>query len=526
MKKLLALLFVLAAFAHTQLTAQGYMSSTFIWNPADAGQMATYDSLGHLGTGGTVASGTFHALYLDTLIRKPVTALAQPLRIDSTGQIVVVDSCIQYCWPDSTNAEDKSVITFHHGSLSWQVPSGGGNAWLTTGNAATNSGLNFLGTTDNASLSINTNSIKRIFIDSIGTTNILYANGYNKFVCGNFQPFSDSVIGMMSGDILSGHGAAVVITQGVAHIFGLNGASLDVGNNALENYVQVNGSYVLPTSDGTVGQVMTTNGSRQVSFQPITNTAWGLTGNAGTTDANFVGTTDANPLQFEVNNTFAGELDTTDTWNTSFGYESNDNNGVDNTAIGMQALYNNTSNNNTANGVQSLYYNTIGSSNTAIGASSLYYNTTGNNNTANGVVALSRNLTGNRLTGIGINTNVIIDGLTNATAIGATALVGQSNSVSIGDTTQPLYVGIGTAYPQARLDVEGTLKLTDGTQGAGKVLTSDASGNASWQAISTWLTNNYASLPKYASDAAAGVGGLITGNPYVSSVTFALTFKQ
>lgn len=40
-------------------------------------------------------------------------------------------------------------------------------------------------------------------------------------------------------------------------------------------------------------------------------------------------------------------------------------------------------------------------------------------------------------------------------------------------------VGIGTS-PTTRLDVNGTFKLTDGTQGAGKVLTSNASGNATW----------------------------------------------
>ncbi|MBL0139394.1 MAG: hypothetical protein IPP86_12845 [Bacteroidetes bacterium] len=49
------------------------------------------------------------------------------------------------------------------------------------------------------------------------------------------------------------------------------------------------------------------------------------------------------------------------------------------------------------------------------------------------------------------------------------------------------FVGIGTTTPLAKLDVNGntningTLKITDGTEGAGKVLTSDASGNGSWQ---------------------------------------------
>jgi len=41
-------------------------------------------------------------------------------------------------------------------------------------------------------------------------------------------------------------------------------------------------------------------------------------------------------------------------------------------------------------------------------------------------------------------------------------------------------VGIGTITPAALLDVEGTVKIADGTQGANKVLTSDASGNTHW----------------------------------------------
>jgi hypothetical protein len=43
-------------------------------------------------------------------------------------------------------------------------------------------------------------------------------------------------------------------------------------------------------------------------------------------------------------------------------------------------------------------------------------------------------------------------------------------------------IGIGTTgTPSARLEVNGNVKIIDGTQGTGKVLTSDASGNASWQ---------------------------------------------
>jgi hypothetical protein len=57
-------------------------------------------------------------------------------------------------------------------------------------------------------------------------------------------------------------------------------------------------------------------------------------------------------------------------------------------------------------------------------------------------------------------------------------------------------VGIGTQTPTAKLDVAGTvritdtlkvedkIKITDGTEGAGKILTSDATGLASWETLS------------------------------------------
>jgi FG-GAP repeat len=46
-------------------------------------------------------------------------------------------------------------------------------------------------------------------------------------------------------------------------------------------------------------------------------------------------------------------------------------------------------------------------------------------------------------------------------------------------------VGIGTTTPTAKLHVNGSFKLTDGTQGNGKVLTSDAAGAAAWQALAS-----------------------------------------
>ncbi len=43
-------------------------------------------------------------------------------------------------------------------------------------------------------------------------------------------------------------------------------------------------------------------------------------------------------------------------------------------------------------------------------------------------------------------------------------------------------VGIGTSTPAAKLDVIGSVKITDGTQGANKILSSAANGLATWVA--------------------------------------------
>jgi len=72
--------------------------------------------------------------------------------------------------------------------------------------------------------------------------------------------------------------------------------------------------------------------------------------------------------------------------------------------------------------------------------------------------------------------------LADGTAVGntpywnGTAWENNSNTI-FNDNTN---VGIGTATPGAKLDVAGTIKITDGSQGAGKILTSDANGLATW----------------------------------------------
>jgi|TARA_R110002020_G_scaffold102076_2_gene239971 hypothetical protein len=78
------------------------------------------------------------------------------------------------------------------------------------------------------------------------------------------------------------------------------------------------------------------------------------------------------------------------------------------------------------------------------------------------------------------------------TNLGAFAL---SATASIAFNTNKIYldvatgnVGIGTATPGATLEVTGQVKITGGTPGASKVLTSDANGLATWQAVTEETT--------------------------------------
>lgn len=203
-------------------------------------------------------------------------------------------------------------------------------------------------------------------------------------------------------------------------------------------------------------------------------------------------------------------LNTTGGANAAFGTAALTNNTAsNNTAVGNSALNENTTaSDNTAVGTQSLAFNTIGASNSALGSGSLISNTTGSNNTAVGTASLGNNLTGSGNTALGFNAEVATGALTNATAIGANASVTTSNTIQLGDVNvTTVNVGTGTT---AKL-VAGQLQITGGTLGAGRVLTSDALGNATWQP-------------------ATGGGWSLSGNALVggeklgSSSAFPLTF--
>ncbi len=87
----------------------------------------------------------------------------------------------------------------------------------------------------------------------------------------------------------------------------------------------------------------------------------------------------------------------------------------------------------------------------------------------------------------GYNTNYTA--ASSSTWIGTDRLfvIGNGTSGSLSDALIMLKngnTGLGVSSPTATLHVSGTLRIMDGLQGLGKVLTSDANGNAAWTSLS------------------------------------------
>ena len=98
---------------------------------------------------------------------------------------------------------------------------------------------------------------------------------------------------------------------------------------------------------------------------------------------------------------------------------------------------------------------------TAVGDYALDANTSGQDNTALGYNSGAANTTGSLNTFLGYNANPGSNGLSNAIAIGANAVVSESNALVLGGTgTTAVSVGIGTATPAYTLDVHGTGNFT------------------------------------------------------------------
>ena len=198
------------------------------------------------------------------------------------------------------------------------------------------------------------------------------------------------------------------------------------------------------------------------------NAAFGLAALLANTTGNSNSAFGENALQQNTagnnNNAFglsALILNSTGNNNNAFGLIALENNttGGDNAAFGTSALRSNaTGAQNSAFGNAALNSNTNGASNVAFGFDALISNTTGFNNTAVGTGAgltassANANTTGFDNTFLGFQAGPgTSTQLSNATAIGANALVSASNAMVLGDGT--INVGIGTSTPAHRFEI-------------------------------------------------------------------------
>lgn len=168
----------------------------------------------------------------------------------------------------------------------------------------------------------NNTAIGRSSMQSNTTGSRNTALGYNSLFSG-LTTTNNTAIGYEAGRDVTGSGNVMLGYQAGYSEAGSNKLYIDNSNTASPlvygdfntNLLRVNGTlninntYSLPTTDGTLGQVLTTNGAGAVAWGAAVAAetdpnAWLKTGNAGTTaGTNFLGTTDATDFVFKTNNT-------------------------------------------------------------------------------------------------------------------------------------------------------------------------------------------------------------------------------
>lgn len=279
---------------------------------------------------------------------------------------------------------------------------------------------------------------------------------------------------------------------------GLNtdiGTDLSVGNNAsVGQDINVTNNAIighnLNVNDSISTQALKITGGTIADGKILTSDA---NGNASWQDAAASGAQELNELsdaKTDANSIYIGEEsgmnDNGDHFNVAVGANSlkNNVNGKNNTAIGYSALQDKTSgDNNTAVGHLAMEQNTNGIDNTVLGANALSYNQTGNNNVAIGSNALQLN-TGASNTALGSGAGSNSGSTTGNVFIGYEAGKNetQSNKLYIENSMSFLPL-IGGDFDTDEVVINGTLSITGGNPEQGKVLTTDDSGNASWETV-------------------------------------------
>ena len=239
--------------------------------------------------------------------------------------------------------------------------------------------------------------------------------------------------GIITGNIDLGNSIATsgnILKGGVPflHNYGINNTF--VGKNA--GNLTMSGRANLATGAGSLASNDSGSFNTATGVEALFSNSSGSGNTASGYEALALNTTGSHNVAIAPNALFNNS--TADN-NVAIGFAalSNNSTGSENIAIGRDALLQNTNGSQaSAFGYQAMHDNTSGRFNVGIGSNALSNNTTGERNVAVGVNALTGNLTGSSNMALGAGAHVSVDGLTNATAIGADAIVDASNKVRIG----------------------------------------------------------------------------------------------
>ncbi|SFD78906.1 hypothetical protein SAMN05518672_103223 [Chitinophaga sp. CF118] len=199
------------------------------WRNSSQTAMSVVDENGYFGIGTAIPSSLLHIIGTN-----PVTLVGVQLGTSTDSLLTIASGLVK--------------------KLPYNTFSTLANSWSTTGNTSTNSGTNFLGTSDLKSLRLRTNNIERMVVDSLGRVGI-----------GTTTPAT------------------------ALHVFATNPLTLTgVQDGATSDSV-------LTITSGTV---------KKLPFSTFSAaTAWILTGNTGTNSGtNFLGTSDLKSLRIRTNN--------------------------------------------------------------------------------------------------------------------------------------------------------------------------------------------------------------------------------
>ena len=358
-------------------------------------------------------------------------------QVNSSGDLIRIDGVV-YNWPSTQGSADEVLTNDGTGNLTWEPGGGGGvgvgvQNFITKWDTATTLGVSLLYDNNSA---VGVNSLNPPALFTVGSTNGFRVNNSGNLIRVNNVGYSWPSSQGSPDEVLTNDGSGNLTWEpagGGGDIWD-TGGSTPLGGGGQDVYFQNNNDYLGLGTNTPQEQLDLTASMRLTS---------GTTISGGVTSGAIFKGSQMFMHNAGIETTFlglgAGNM-SPGTSATAVGRNAMSSaSGSWSTAVGHNALSQASGGSNTGVGYSSLSANTSGFANTAVGTTSLQSNGTGSNNVAVGASALLTNSSGSGNVGIGSGADTSGGGLSNAIAIGNGAVVNASNKVRIGDSGMTVY---------------------------------------------------------------------------------------